>query len=57
MAGGAFPGDRKPIEAGVDGPKKKSTIKVQHQGWKATVGGGFEHQFYDNVRLDELEKK
>lgn len=30
MAGGAFPGDRKPIEAGVVGPKKKPTIKIQH---------------------------
>ena len=31
--------------------------KKKFKGWKATVGGGFDHQFFNNAKLDELEKK
>ena len=31
--------------------------KKKAKGWKALVGGGFDHQFFNNVKLDELEKK
>jgi hypothetical protein len=29
--------------------------KKKMQGWKAEVGGGYEHQFFDNAALDKLE--
>lgn len=27
------------------------------KGWKNQYGGGFDHQFFDNEKLDALEKK
>ena len=39
-------------------PKKDNQIKKKGpKGWKQSVGGGFDHQFFDNARLDELEIK
>lgn len=34
-----------------------NSTKKKFKGWKAQVGGGFDHQFFDNKKLDELEKK
>lgn len=33
--------------------QKKKVAK----GWKTIIGGGFDHQFFNNQKLDELEKK
>ena len=40
-------------------PKEKEQVgkKKQQRGWKQQAGGGFDHQFFDNARLDELEAK
>lgn len=31
--------------------------KKKVKGWKEQVGGGFDHQFFENTELDRLEKK
>jgi hypothetical protein len=31
--------------------------KRKVKGWKEQVGGGFDHQFFENTELDRLEKK
>ena len=33
--------------------KEKKKLK----GWKASNGGGYEHQFFDNAKLDALDIK
>jgi SWI/SNF-related matrix-associated actin-dependent regulator of chromatin subfamily A member 5 len=38
---------------GSQGVKKNKAPK----GWRSIVGGGFDHQFFDNKKLDELERK
>lgn len=31
--------------------------KKKHKGWKALNGGGYEHQFFENAKLDALDLK
>lgn len=46
------PPKKDPDAKGDAAPQKK-----KFKGWKAQVGGGFDHQFFDNAKLDKLEKK
>ena len=49
--------DENPVSQ-VDKEKPKPADKKKiPKGWRNAVGGGFDHQFYDAVRLDQLEKK
>ena len=59
-------GERKKAQLIAPTPKKSGKVpadengystKGKFKGWKVTVGGGFEHQFFDNVQLDQLEVK
>lgn len=34
-------------------PKEKKKLK----GWKALANGGYDHQFFDNTKLDALDEK
>lgn len=45
--------DKRNAENNADQQKKKNGTK----GWQLLVGGGFDHQFFDNKKLDELHKK
>ena len=51
------PRERKPVLPAV--PKRITAppvIKTKLAEWRAKVGGGHDYQFYENKRLDELEK-
>ena len=50
-AQGKVQGTNNSVAQASSAPKKK------FKGWKGTVGGGFDHQFFDIKKLDELEKK
>ena len=39
---------------GQQGPAKE---KRKLKGWRATVGGGYDHQFFNGVELDKLAAK
>lgn len=35
----------------------QSKEKKKLKGWKAQMNGGYDHQFFDNDKLDALEEK
>lgn len=41
----------------LESSKKKKNKPKKSKSWRNDCGGGFDHQFFNEQRLDELEKK